>query len=704
MPEHSRYARLARITQLINSNLDLQLMLHHVVTAISEEIVRCDSVGIYLPQSDGTFRGYIGKPDHISGTTIGKMIIDPATDYLARDIIETKKSIYISNTATDHRPDPRPIQLFKIKSLLGLPIFYGDELFGLVFLFDYGIPMNLSSSEIQAVEAYVNMAAVAIRNTKLLHHTQALLSEKQLLLDVTRELSLCSSTEEVLERSFYYLGQVLDNQNIGIHLCDSFEGKFKPTRLNCESCFTENDWVRIHEYSKLDYNNDPLFQEVLDSKQPILIPNIAEDVRPNKELCHQFGIRGLLVHPLVATGEVLGVIVVAYTHEVQNIQEVTIHLAQSVIDATATALSNVIRMEQLETMIGNRTTELSEKNERLKQALQENRLLSNKTELILNSAGEGIFGLDLTGHITFCNATAATLLDYEIEELIGISHDSITQQSISVNQKNSGEDFFIKKDGTTFPVDYVSTPLIEQGVLMGAVITYKDITERKKTEELIRKADKLSVIGELAAGVAHEIRNPLTSLKGFIQLLQSNNSNNQVYFEIMLSELDRINDIAGEFLFLSKPQASNFQYKDIVIILKNIVTLLHTQTIHQDIRVHITSSYESLMVLCAENQLKQAFINVLKNGIESMCKGGTIRISVKKKGQDKVSIRFLDQGVGIPEERIPLLGEPFYTTKEKGSGLGLMVSYKIIKDHKGDIKILSKKNKGTLVEVILPLS
>lgn len=161
--EQTRYSRLAHITKLINTKLDLREVLEQVTAAISEEIVQCDSVGIYLPQKNGEFRGYVGKPDMINGMTLDTQVLDMEFDLLAKEVADTKKTIYIPDTSKDKRPDPRAVAAFQIKSLLALPITYEEELFGLVFLFDYGIPMNLKEDEIQTVEAYVNMVGVAIR-------------------------------------------------------------------------------------------------------------------------------------------------------------------------------------------------------------------------------------------------------------------------------------------------------------------------------------------------------------------------------------------------------------------------------------------------------------------------------------------------------------------------------------------------------------
>ncbi|PLR76610.1 PAS domain-containing sensor histidine kinase [Bacillus sp. V3-13] len=231
----------------------------------------------------------------------------------------------------------------------------------------------------------------------------------------------------------------------------------------------------------------------------------------------------------------------------------------------------------------------------------------------------------------------------------------------------------------------------------------KDITDRKeKTERLLQKSEKLALVGQMAAGIAHEIRNPLTSIKGFIQLFRSNNSQEE-YFEIVLAELERINLIVGEFLVLAKPTAIVFQEKNLKNLIKDVVMLINTQSILNNVQIFVEFGADIPNISCEENQLKQLFINILKNGIEAMPMGGTIDLKVEKKEDGKVSILFIDHGVGIPEERIPTLGEPFYTTKEKGTGLGLMTCYKIVETHNGELNITSKVGQGTTIEIILPV-
>ncbi|KQL52944.1 histidine kinase [Heyndrickxia shackletonii] len=509
LKEQTRYSRLANLTKLINTKLELRQVLEHVVTAISEEIVQCDSVGIYLPQEEGTFRGYIGKPEVINGMTLDMHVIDLEKDLLAKEVIETKKTIYIPDTSVDNRPNPLAVEGFQIKSLLGLPISYENELYGLVFLFDYGIPMNLTESEIQTVEAYVNMAAVAIQNANNITFKENLIAEKQLLLDVTRDLSMCSSLQEALDKCFSYVGRVLNNYNIGVHILDPIaEKRMKPAKLSKDSDWTQEDWMMAHSKIKIDQNNDPVFQEVIRTKKALLIPDVFADDRPNHDLCREFGMKGLFMLPMVSMGEVLGAIAVVNLEEKGRIYpEAAIRMAQSIVDATASTLSNLLYMEKQEVIIEERTMEITEKNKELNRVVMELQQLSRENELILNSAGEGIFGLDLEGNITFCNPAGESLLGYHKKgELIGKPSKIIFNRKASNRMpfdSSSKKDHyytnetFIRKDQSTFPVEYIIASIKEGEETVGYVVTFKDITERKQMEEKIRYHAYFDIVTDL---------------------------------------------------------------------------------------------------------------------------------------------------------------------------------------------------------------
>ncbi|NEW07833.1 PAS domain S-box protein [Paenibacillus sp. SYP-B3998] len=348
--------------------------------------------------------------------------------------------------------------------------------------------------------------------------------------------------------------------------------------------------------------------------------------------------------------------------------------------------------------------------------------LHTKNQLILNAVSDGIFGIDEQLGTIFWNEAAKRLTGYTYDEMVGKNPFLILTQACEAEQSMGltsqlplyrsmlegahdydSNEIFYKKNGDPFPVEYMSSPIYDHGRIVGVVITFKDIKERQKTEEMLRKSDKLSVVGQIAAGVAHEIRNPLTSLKGFTQFLQSGAVNKKEYYEIMLSELNRIELIITEMLVLAKPQMVNFQPKSLEMILNSVVILLETQANMSNIQFTMGIQEDLARVLCEENQLKQSFINLIKNAMEAMQDGGQIDIVLRAEGSRHVQIVIKDQGEGMPEDVLARLGEPFYTTKDKGTGLGIMITNKIIEDHNGHLLVESKEGEGTVVSVTLPV-
>lgn len=351
-----------------------------------------------------------------------------------------------------------------------------------------------------------------------------------------------------------------------------------------------------------------------------------------------------------------------------------------------------------------------------KQTEEDLRATKEMLESFISNTSDAIEVIDLDGHVLQINNAFEKIYGWTCEEIIGEKLPLIPEERVDelydiVNQLLSGKEITdyetirLHKDGTVLQVSLTISPIKDaDGVTIAIAGISRDITERKKTEELLRKSDRLAVVGQLAAGLAHEIRNPLTSLKGFLQLMYEKGPNQQRYYDIMSSELNRINFIVSEFLIIAKPQVIEFNMKSLKQIIQTVIQLIEPEATMNNVQISVQMpKKDPIMICCSEFQIKQVFINLLKNAIEAMPNGGEIQMEIRH-DEHEVHIRIVDNGHGIPQERLAFLGEPFYTTKEKGTGLGLMMCYKIIETHQGTIQIESQINAGTEVNMTLPKS
>ncbi len=334
----------------------------------------------------------------------------------------------------------------------------------------------------------------------------------------------------------------------------------------------------------------------------------------------------------------------------------------------------------------------------------------NKYTALFEEALDAILLFDDSGVPIEANPAASRLLGFTAEQLERAEHFAMLEPEMKrqlpllldkVKKAGilSGESKVIHKDGTIRNIEHVTKANILPNVHLTIL---RDITQRKKLEESLRKAETLHVIGELAAGIGHEIRNPMTSIKGFIQLMKEDSSNAE-YYDVILNEFKRIETIISEFMVLSKPQAFQMTEEILQEIIQNTLVLLDVQARLKNIQIHLEVEEGFPTIICEKNQMQQVFIHFIKNGIEAMESGQNLWVRLKKGENSTVLIEIKDEGCGIPEEMLDKLGEPFYTTKEKGTGLGMMMIYKIIQNHKGSIEVKSKVNVGTIFKITLPI-
>ncbi|GAA0611722.1 hypothetical protein GCM10009001_31190 [Virgibacillus siamensis] len=315
------------------------------------------------------------------------------------------------------------------------------------------------------------------------------------------------------------------------------------------------------------------------------------------------------------------------------------------------------------------------------------------------------------GKLIFVSQSVEQLLGYKSDELLGSEwFDYIARDDMEYLKKymdgleeESGKPFNIHVrdwSGKYIWTEHIISRVRDKFGRLFFVSIVKDITDKKEAEEMMVRSEKMSVAGQLAAGIAHEIRNPLTSLKGFLQLIQAGVSRKEEYYKIMIDEIEKMETITSELLFISKPLTDNKRVESIDSMVEDVITLLKPQAGLKNIEItrNISGNYS---VFCDRSQIKQVLINLVKNAIEAMDEPGEIHIHAFIQKQ-YVTVDVIDQGAGIPEELIHKLGEPFFTTKQNGTGLGIMIIQQILEKHDGELEIQQNESKGSTFRIKLP--
>ncbi|PRR92294.1 MULTISPECIES: ATP-binding protein [unclassified Bacillus (in: firmicutes)] len=349
--------------------------------------------------------------------------------------------------------------------------------------------------------------------------------------------------------------------------------------------------------------------------------------------------------------------------------------------------------------------------------------LTERLNRITDNLQEIVFETNEKGEIIFLNQAWTQMTGYDIDECLGTMYNQyfdqeerVVQHLLSVikEHKDAGrvELQLLHKEGKKVWGDvHYKLYFDEHHQFTGGIGTVADITKQKQAklelersnQQLQMQAQKLAVAGQIAAGIAHEVRNPLTSVNGFLQLMKTQYPERTDYFDIIFSEIKRIDFVLSELLVLAKPQSVHFQEVQLHELLEQVITLLKTNAVLSNIDLKQPFKKQDAGAILADaNQMKQLFINLIKNAIEAMPEGGSIYISTEKiLNEWKITIQ--DEGKGMSEEDIQKIYDPFFSTKKEGTGLGLTICATILKDHHGRMDVSSELGKGTTFHIYLPV-
>jgi two-component system sensor histidine kinase PilS (NtrC family) len=346
-------------------------------------------------------------------------------------------------------------------------------------------------------------------------------------------------------------------------------------------------------------------------------------------------------------------------------------------------------------------------------------------EKILQSIHDGVLALDEDRHVISMNREAVRLLGLPgrtscagrpIDDVLDASGEGeVLKELFRVEHPGVSQVMLRTVEGRPVPVAVTSSGLFDEvGRRLGQVVMLIDLTERKRLEEALRRAETMEMVGQLAASIAHEIRNPLACIRGSVQELKSEaafDEDSRRLMDLVVRESDRINTIITDFLQFSRMRRTALARCDLAAVLEDVRSMLESRS-GQAVKIKLDAE-DPLTCLGDVEQLKQVFLNLGINALDAMSSGGRLRISAAEEsgidgsdgsdepGASRVVVHFEDTGVGMSEDVQRQLFEPFFTTKPRGTGLGLAIARRIIDAHRGRIEVASVLGKGSCFRVIL---
>ncbi len=345
--------------------------------------------------------------------------------------------------------------------------------------------------------------------------------------------------------------------------------------------------------------------------------------------------------------------------------------------------------------------------------------LDDWSRLAVDHLPVGIIAIDREGRVRIFNRSLSKLTGLKDDHVLGKSFLKLLNgQRSSCNKLlqtlATGKEFKNLKPESVIPVNASSdfTANIyairnKGGATVGAMAMFTPERRQQELENTIVKVEKLAILGQLATEMIHEIRNPLTAISGFMQLLQQRleGTPQEEYLTMMLAELKHINRFVSDFLLLARPGYCKRAQCSINQLIKEVASLVECEAVIRKLIINLETSEGMPLVNADGGQLKQAFLNITRNAFDSLSDGGEVFLRVssdEQQGIVRVVIR--DTGTGMDQQTLANMFDPFFTTKESGTGLGLFISKKIIDNHGGHIKIQTEPARGTTVTVLLPVA
>lgn len=597
------------------------------------------------------------------------------------------KTIYIKAYHEDPRMTPVDLKVSRIMrrvSTIAVPLKIKKDIIGLITADKGDIPLSMTKKDIKAFSTFANQASIIIENARLQEVNQGKIEQLMTLQEVSKKASSAFNLEELF--------QVISASALTI------------TKASCSALFLLDEEGRyLHNASARGFSiaeQDPLrlkvgagiIGQVAKTGTPVLVDDVQKNPMYRKIID---GVASQLTVPLINDKRVMGVLHVG-SRERSAFSGDDLKVLLIFAGHAASLIKNVRLYGQV----------MTERN------FRENILESSPNSIItinlkkeissINKRTEEIFGLRRK------HVLGARIEDVFVEDITRIVNLALEHHAV-VYRKEVEQG---RRDGTGVVLGVSSSLLrTHQGDLIGAMLIVRDLTEEKKTEELIRRIDRLTSLGQLSAGIAHEIRNPLTSINFNVQLLAKKGDTGDAARNLIKDTqegIDRIRILIKGMLDFAKPSLPSLKSDSLLRVVQGSIALLESQLKEKKVEVRCEMQDNLPPVVLDAHQIQQVLVNLLLNGMQAMPEGGVIRIvshlqNASGKHGDHIQLQVIDQGSGISRDNLSRIFNPFFTTKPEGTGLGLSIVHKILEQHNIIMDVLSERHRGTTFILQFPI-
>lgn len=676
---------LYETSQKLSASYDLQAASNTLVKKASKMVEGASAFLVILDERKKGIRAVSGvfekKQESLTNTIDDSMIAWMSRLHSPKNIPLRSKSKYADEIKTLAQAIDE-----SIKRLYLIPLITEDSVIGVLAL---GTTNDTSVEQgmIRLLSIIASQAATIIKNVSSYEEQMdQKVMELSTLYELSERISTARSLEEVLGSILDVVRDIVRYDETSISTVDS-----------------KKDMVTIRAYrgpggcqgENFPLDKDCLISWAIRERKALVSPDITNDKRFGQSYICSDNVRALMAIPLIVNGEVIGVLnVCSFAPNLYNEENVR---TLSVIASQAAALYKGLEA------LGN---------------------LANYTDNILRSVAAGVVALDKDGRVLAWNQAAEGVVSIPANEAIDKHFAELLEQmNISKTDKKqifdaidkvmtTGENYMAYKQEINLPgADslYVNLNISQlkdhTDQVLGLVIIFEDVTKQVVMEREMHRISELAATGQLAASIAHELRNPLSSIKGAAQYLQreyEDHSSIKEFLGIIIDEVNGLNRIATEFLDFARPTKLRFQSTYVNDVLVRTLKFLQKNLDSHGVKIDKQFKVNIPQINADDKQLQQVFLNIILNALQAMPDGGKLEISTSAL-KNGAKVKITDNGVGIPEDQMEQIFKPFFTTKTKGTGLGLTIVEKIVKNHGGKIDITSKVGKGTTFEIFLPI-